>query len=162
MGVAGTRFNLVTVVQELNELLVEDMQEGSFMLCCWQKWDHGAKSTSTSGPVMMRGSSKLPAKSAIWIARAWYSASFPMRRLQSGNIPPLNTGDLLTIVTDGVGEARSPEGEFFGNQRMLNIVSLHRHRDSHEIVERLMTSVREFAQCDSLADDVTAVIVKAR
>ena len=78
------------------------------------------------------------------------------------SIPPLNAGDLLLVATDGVAEARSPEGELFGTQRMLDVVAAHRHQKSDEIIQRLMTAVREFAQRDSLADDVTTVIVKAR
>jgi PAS domain S-box-containing protein len=161
-GLLARDSNLVTVVQELNELLVEDMQEGCFLTLLLTKVG------SKGGTLEYVG-----AGHDAWIvAKSGTACHLDSTGLvlgilsdapvESGNIPPLNTGDMLVIVTDGVIEARSPEGEFFGNQRMLNTVSLHRHLDSHEIVERLMRSVREFAQCDSLEDDVTAVIVKAR
>ncbi len=154
--------NLVTVVRELNELLAEDMQDGSFMSLLLAK-------------VGLKGDMQeyVGAGHDAWIV----TASGETRYLDStclvlgidadapivaGAIPRLLAGDLLIVVTDGVVEAHSPDGELLGTQRMLDIVSAHRHQESRVIVERLMTAVQEFAQSDALADDVTAVVVKAK
>jgi sigma-B regulation protein RsbU (phosphoserine phosphatase) len=73
----------------------------------------------------------------------------------------LQPGDVLLLVTDGVVEARSTDGEPFGTQRMLEVVRRRRHSAAGEIVAALSEEVCTFVQPGQLADDVTAVVIKA-
>jgi sigma-B regulation protein RsbU (phosphoserine phosphatase) len=74
---------------------------------------------------------------------------------------PLEAGDVLIILTDGVTEARSASGEFFGQERVLDVVRTHRGQRARPIVEALFRSVREHQGSRAQADDITAVVVKA-
>ena len=81
-------------------------------------------------------------------------------RLVSGRIG-LGPGDLVLLLTDGVTEARSAEGEEFGEERALEIVRRERARPAAEIIRILMDEVRRFSVPNSPnQDDMTAVIVK--
>ena len=93
------------------------------------------------------------------------SGALPLGVMPHGAFPVsdrlcLQSGDTVLLVTDGVQEARSPDGECFGIQRMLDTVRMHQNASSREVIERLYDAVREYSQRETLADDLTAVVVK--
>ncbi len=83
------------------------------------------------------------------------SISFP-------TAPPLTLadGEIVLLVSDGVLDAMSPDGEFFGVNRALEIIRSHRHRRAQEIVDALCHAARGFFRNTSPHDDITAVIIK--
>jgi PAS domain S-box-containing protein len=72
----------------------------------------------------------------------------------------LETGDLVLLLTDGVLEARSPEGELFGIDRALDVVREIRDGPAGKIVDTLFEATRAFAGSAGQADDVTIVVIK--
>lgn len=72
----------------------------------------------------------------------------------------LDPGDVLLLLTDGVPEARSPEGQEFGEERVLDIVRQRGSRPAAEIIEALLDEARRFGEPDPIQDDMTVVIVK--
>ena len=59
--------------------------------------------------------------------------------------------DRLILVTDGVTEAESPQGEFFGDQRLEESAA------SGSTLEQIFTSVRQFCADCPLSDDCTLI-----
>jgi serine phosphatase RsbU (regulator of sigma subunit) len=74
--------------------------------------------------------------------------------------PPLEAGDLVLLLTDGILEARSPQGGFFGSARALEVVRATQGRPAGAIVEALQQSVCDFAGGLFMDDDRTAVVIK--
>lgn len=72
----------------------------------------------------------------------------------------LDPGDLVLFLTDGIVEARSPDGVVFGAHRALDIVRVYRRAPARAIVENLYYAVRAFAQDQPQYDDITATIIK--
>ncbi|MEO8428491.1 MAG: SpoIIE family protein phosphatase [Verrucomicrobiota bacterium] len=72
----------------------------------------------------------------------------------------LAPGDIVLLLTDGIEEAMSPKDEFFGIERMLEVVRKNADQSSHKIVEALYQAVRAFSEDRPQLDDVTAVVVK--
>lgn len=69
---------------------------------------------------------------------------------------PLRRGDLLLGYSDGVVEARSPSGEFFGTDRLLRVVDESRP-DPDELVRRVLDAVDAFTGDSEPYDDLTLV-----
>ncbi len=75
----------------------------------------------------------------------------------------LEPGDRLLLYTDGITEARSPDGEFFGEQRLVDFVSAAAAAGdpAPETVRRLMRHVLEH-QAGQLQDDASIVVLEWR
>jgi serine phosphatase RsbU (regulator of sigma subunit) len=75
----------------------------------------------------------------------------------------LEPGDRLVLYTDGITEARSPDGEFFGEQRLADFISVAAAAGdpAPETVRRLMRHVLSH-QADQLQDDASVVILEWR
>lgn len=73
---------------------------------------------------------------------------------------PLSPGHVLAIGTDGIWEARNPEGLMFGKQGLQNLMRELRDRPAAEILESILEALRRFIAPLEVQDDATLVIVK--
>ncbi len=93
------------------------------------------------------------------------STSFPLGILPDARFPAglplaLRPGDLVLIVTDGLLEAPSPEGEYFGVRRVHEIVARNRREPAAGIIRAVYESLMAYSGRATPADDVTMVVVK--
>jgi sigma-B regulation protein RsbU (phosphoserine phosphatase) len=72
----------------------------------------------------------------------------------------LKPGLVFLLTTDGVWEARNPEGEQFGRQRLRDFLTGHATLPPAEMIEALLAEVNAFHGSESHEDDVTALVVK--
>src|SRR4051795_5449775 len=75
----------------------------------------------------------------------------------------LEPGDRLLLYTDGITEARSPDGEFFGEQRLADFIAtaVAAGDPAPEMVRRLLRRLLTH-QADQLQDDATIVVLEWR
>jgi serine phosphatase RsbU (regulator of sigma subunit) len=72
----------------------------------------------------------------------------------------LEPGDTVLLLTDGILEAQSPDNDYFGIPRVLEIAKQKRNETACEIVESLRRAVVQFAHTENMSDDVTIVVIK--
>jgi serine phosphatase RsbU (regulator of sigma subunit) len=72
----------------------------------------------------------------------------------------LQPGDLLTIYSDGITEACSPEGKDFDIPRLAATLVANRHREAKDIVELIAEAVRQWTHNAPPADDITVVVAR--
>ena len=71
----------------------------------------------------------------------------------------IKPGEILALATDGVWEARNPDGEMFGKKRMLAIIRDNAHKNAEDIRKALMDGVSAY-QGDEQEDDIAVVVIK--
>lgn len=71
----------------------------------------------------------------------------------------LPEGSWLILYTDGLTEARNPEGEFFGLQRVLELLQTHTGNSPQRLVNRIYDEVRKFTN-GKLSDDFSMMAVR--
>jgi len=70
----------------------------------------------------------------------------------------LDPGDLLLLFTDGLSEANDPEGEEFGEERIVETAHRLRHRGAAGICEGILDEVRRFQRGLKPHDDLTLLV----
>ena len=73
-------------------------------------------------------------------------------------IVKLAAGDRLLLFTDGITEAMQPDGEEFGEQRLIAVAKDFARGSSLELKAQLLLAVKEFCKFQ-LADDATLIVV---
>jgi serine phosphatase RsbU (regulator of sigma subunit) len=70
----------------------------------------------------------------------------------------LAPGDRLVLFTDGITEATDASGEEFQEERLIALVTTHRHFRPTAMRERIMAALREFTG-DKWNDDATLLVL---
>ena len=71
----------------------------------------------------------------------------------------LAAGDVLILYTDGVTDAQEPQGDFFGDQRLLACAGSNLGRSAQELRDSMLECIHEFASDAPLGDDLTLVLL---
>jgi hypothetical protein len=71
----------------------------------------------------------------------------------------LNDGDVITLFTDGLSEAKNLNSDQFGEEKIMDICKSNIELDSHEIKNNIINAVNEFNN-HLHDDDITLLIVK--
>ncbi len=71
----------------------------------------------------------------------------------------LEAGETLVVVTDGVTECRSPDGQFFGDQATDALLT-DPAPSADALLERIMGAVAQFEADGPASDDVTLIAVR--
>ena len=69
----------------------------------------------------------------------------------------LHSGDRLFLYTDGVTEAKRPDGERFGNDRLIGTLNEDRVIDDESLILRVKSAVDRFSGDEPQFDDMTMV-----
>jgi sigma-B regulation protein RsbU (phosphoserine phosphatase) len=77
--------------------------------------------------------------------------------------PPqlLEPGQTVLVFTDGLLEARSPDGTFFGIERALEVARASQGKPAAVMARALCQAVRDFSQDRPQCDDITVVVIHA-
>jgi len=91
--------------------------------------------------------------------------SFPLgimdvASVDESHVIKLESGDILAVISDGIFEYESIQGEQFGEQRVADFIQSNQHLSMKEISNLLMEEVSRFAGDSSQQDDITMVFLK--
>jgi serine phosphatase RsbU (regulator of sigma subunit) len=76
------------------------------------------------------------------------------------DVLPLQPGDVFVLYTDGVVESRGTSGEEYGYERLLKILSDHRHEDAGDLHDIVLRDLRLFLGSNEYDDDLTLLVLK--
>lgn len=73
----------------------------------------------------------------------------------------LTPGQFLVMGTDGIWEARNPDGEMYGKDRFRQVLRQHAASSAEKMIAAVYEDVTRFQAGESREDDITLVIVRA-
>lgn len=74
----------------------------------------------------------------------------------------LHPEDIVVLYTDGITEATNTEKEFYGLDRLCDMISRHAHLSAHDVQTAVIQDVETFMGEAPLMDDLTLVVLKRR
>ncbi len=72
----------------------------------------------------------------------------------------LEAGEVLLLYSDGVTEATAPDGEEFGEDRLIEILKQHAHDSADAIMDAVHDAVESWYAGSPVADDITVVVAR--
>src|SRR5215213_812390 len=155
------RLDLPDIAVEINAAIATQFDAGLFATAVLARLDIGTGrlrwiNAGHPEPLIVRGSS---------LVRLPHCPPSRPLGLQDRTPSPCETrlepGDRLVLYTDGITEARSPTGEFFGEQRLADFISAAAAAGdpAPETVRRLMRHILSH-QADQLQDDASIVVLE--
>jgi sigma-B regulation protein RsbU (phosphoserine phosphatase) len=72
----------------------------------------------------------------------------------------LQPGDQLVLYTDGISEARNPDSQLFGIERLVQTVLANSSRSAAETQETILRLVDRFGGDQPRADDIALVVAR--
>ncbi len=73
---------------------------------------------------------------------------------------PIAKNDTLFFFTDGLNEARSEQGEEYGDTRLRDLIELYGSLDAKTIARKVQNSLEQFIGEEKPADDITFSVIK--
>jgi serine phosphatase RsbU (regulator of sigma subunit) len=158
-----TRTDVGEIVALLNRALADDAPEGHFATLLLARLDPGSRSFVYASAGHIPGYILAPCGKvrATLPATGMPLAVLPDGDFTAATTPPLEPGELLLLLTDGIMEAHRPDGTLFGTDRVFEVVRANQGRPAREIVDTLYATVRAFCEGQGQLDDMTAIIIKA-
>jgi serine phosphatase RsbU (regulator of sigma subunit) len=81
--------------------------------------------------------------------------------IETGPSMKLDGDEILLLMTDGVCEARAPDGAPFGLARALDAVRKNRSHTAQQILNALCRDVQEHSKGLPQEDDITLIVIKS-
>ena len=84
---------------------------------------------------------------------------FPNEKFKTDNIL-MNKGDVLLLYTDGISEATNEQGEFFGEDKLAQMLFECRLQSSKYVTQYILQEVQRFNSLGTQSDDKTIVTIR--
>ena len=90
---------------------------------------------------------------------AYFLGMFDFASYQSRTLH-LDKGDILVVYSDGLTDAENPQGETFGEARLLEIIQRESPSGSRAVEQGLLKAIEDFTRGMPQTDDITFVVVE--
>lgn len=150
----------IETVSRTNDLILDDADSGMFVTVYHSVFEPNGRSIHINAghnpPIYYRTTTK----ELFFMSRGGRAVGwFPENPLHQTDMQ-LEPGDLLVYYTDGVTEAQSTKGEFFGEDRLAEIVQRCSDYSPQALTDEIVREVDEFAKGMPPFDDQTLVVVR--
>ncbi len=147
------------LVSQLNQQLYAHTSPEKYATFFFALFDEKSRSLTYTNaghlsPLLFRNGDVLPLDSNGTVVGA-----FPFSKYNESCLS-IEPRDLLVCYTDGITEPENAYGEMFGEERLIDLVQKHVHRDDHEIVKIVLEAVRSWTATPELHDDMTLLLAR--
>ncbi len=150
----------IDTIAQTNDLILEDADSGMFVTVYYSVFEPDGNSVHVNAghnpPLLYRHASKsceyLPIGGR---ALGW----FPDNPLQEIHVE-MQPGDLIVYYTDGLTEAENPQGEYYGEERLVHAVLKVAGHSAQEVRDFILQDVEAFCAGQPPFDDLTMMVVR--
>lgn len=150
------------LVSHANDLLEKDLEGGNFLSLCVGVFDPRARAlTYTSAghdpPLLYR-----PGEDAFaeLDSTGPLLGILPGTQFEARGPLPLQNGDVLLFMTDGLFECMNPNDEAFGKERLKDLIRARAKETAGEVLAALLGATSAWTAGRPPRDDITLVVVK--
>lgn len=157
---ANVGLDPVETMSRTNDLILEDAESGMFVTAYHSHFFVGGRSVHVNAghnpPMIYRHKEgKVEMLPRGGRAIGW----FPDNPLKAVEID-LEPGDLIVYYTDGLSEAENPQGDDYGEDRLMSIIEHNAGQSAAAVMKAILTDVEAFCAGQPLFDDLTVMIVR--
>jgi sigma-B regulation protein RsbU (phosphoserine phosphatase) len=147
------------IVTRVNITLCRDTRPEEFVTLFFGKIDFKNRvlhyaNAGHNRPLLFRGANTLPLEGGGMVCGILENNTYHEADLE------LQSDDILLFYTDGLDEARNVENQFFGLERVGEVIRANRERPANEIVTALRDEVNRFVGSRERSDDLTLILIK--
>jgi sigma-B regulation protein RsbU (phosphoserine phosphatase) len=147
------------MLHALNGFLGERLIEGRFMTLCFATWSrrHRRLRMANAGqeqPILLHGGRCEKIRLAGFPLGMFEEMTYDERSFI------LDPGDVVVFYSDGIGDAQSPSGAFFGYDGVIQQLTANQHLSADAIADRILEEADSFSGGKHPTDDRTLVVLK--
>jgi len=149
------------ILRRLNDELVEQNPRGMFVTMQCLVFDLTARQVSFAGAghhqlaIVSRG--RPPRLACVSSGRP--AGLMPFNPIERETLP-LEAGDTFVLFSDGVSEAMNVADDFYGEDRLIAVLTAEADGAVADIVKRVVADVHAFANGAKQSDDITVLAVR--
>jgi sigma-B regulation protein RsbU (phosphoserine phosphatase) len=149
------------LLRSVNQLFFENTADSSYATLFFADYDDATRrlryaNCGHNPPVLIRAGGKVERlRATATVLGLFENWECPMAE------QILHPGDTLVVYSDGVTEARSDEGEEFGEARLIESILKGRHLSPLALLNWLLETVQKFSGSEQ-EDDITLVMARCR
>ncbi len=160
-SIAAQKLQPAEFLKQMNGHLCERRIEARYMTMCFATWQKGRQklrlaNAGQSQPFLWKNgrTEKLDL------------TGFPLGLYEDATYDEtgytLEAGDILVFHSDGLAESSSPDGQFFGTERLREAITRHHELSANDLADHLLAEVDVFTVNAPLSDDRTLVVLKVK
>jgi sigma-B regulation protein RsbU (phosphoserine phosphatase) len=149
------------MLRAINGFLGERRIEGRFMTLCFATWHRGRRKLRVAN-----AGQEQPFLYHAGKCERIDLSGFPLGMFEDATYDQrsfiLDEGDVVVFHSDGIGDAQSLSGEFFGHQVLSDIIARHHDLSSDGLADKILEEVDAYSGGRHPADDRTLVVLKVK
>ncbi len=83
-------------------------------------------------------------------------------KVDGENIIEIHPDDILLLFTDGIAESLNSMNEEFSRKNLVKVVEEHKNLSSSEMIQKLLSSLKDFLKGTPLTDEFTLALAKIK
>jgi phosphoserine phosphatase RsbU/P len=147
-------------MKRVNDLLIPDTKQGMFVTAVYAVLDMDANeltyvNAGHNPPMWIKCDGTIERLTRTGVA---LGAAEEVRYEE--RIIPLQNNDSILLYTDGLTESFNGEGEFYGEERLLEALKANQYASASDLLDTVEKSLLHFVQDMPPADDLTMLVLR--
>lgn len=152
--------SLASFAKKINQIFYHDVPANSFasLICLELKSNSGDVQLINAGhtpPIILKENKTTE------LAKGGSAIGLSSDSFYGEKSLKLNKGNLMLIYSDGLTDARNMKGEFFGENRLLNLLAQQKNSTAQQLGEKILEVVNRFIGETRQYDDLSMIILKS-